>query len=89
MKRPRCEKKGTVPHPATNTLTWDLQSGRVTKFFCDDHSVDVSPQPYRISKLVGYFQRKKTAPVKQGKPFEQLEAEGMLRIDRTYTLVED
>jgi len=60
MKRPRCEKKGTVPHPAKNTLTWELQSGRVTKFFCDDHSVDVSPQPHYISKLIGYYERKKS-----------------------------
>lgn len=61
MKGPRCEKKGTLPHPATNALTWDLLSGRVTKFFCDEHSKDASPQPYRVSKLMGYCQRKKTA----------------------------
>ena len=61
MKRPRCERKGTLPHPATNTLTWELQSGRVTKFLCDDHSVDVSPQPHYISKLIGYCQRAKAA----------------------------
>jgi hypothetical protein len=60
MKQPRCERKGTVPHAATNTLTWELQSGRVTKFFCDDHSVDVSPQPHYISKLTGYYERKKS-----------------------------
>ena len=61
MKRPRCERKRTLPHAATNTLTWELQSGRVTKFFCDDHSVDVSPQPHYISKLIGYCQRAKAA----------------------------
>lgn len=61
MKPPRCERKGTVPHAATNTLTWELQSGRVTKFFCDDHSVDVSPQPHYISKLIGYCERAKAA----------------------------
>ncbi len=61
MKRPRCERKGTLPHPATNTLTWDLLSGCVTKFFCDEHSKDASPQPYLVSKLIGYFQRKKAA----------------------------
>lgn len=60
MKRPRCERKGTLPHPATTTLTWELQSGRVTKYFCDDHSEDVSPHPYRVSKLTGYYQRKKS-----------------------------
>jgi hypothetical protein len=61
MKRPTCERKGTLPHAATNTLTWDLLSGRVTKFFCDDHSEDVSRQPYRVSKLIGYCQRAKAA----------------------------
>ena len=24
MKRPRCERKGTLPHPATYRLTWEL-----------------------------------------------------------------
>lgn len=62
MKRPRCQRKGTPPHAATNALTWELQSGRVTKFFCDDHSEDVSPQPYYIAKLMGYYQRTKAAP---------------------------
>ena len=60
-KPPRCERKGTLPHPATNALTWELQSGRLTKFFCDDHSENVSPQPYYISKLFGYYQRNTTA----------------------------
>ena len=66
MKRPRCERKGTLPHPATNALTWELQSGRLTKFFCDDHSEDVSPQPYYISKLFGYHQRNTTAIEEEG-----------------------
>jgi len=61
MEKPRCERKGTLPHPATNALTWDLLSGRVTKFFCDEHSKDASPQPYYISKLIGYFERAKAA----------------------------
>lgn len=61
MKRPRCQKKGTLPHPATITLTWELQSGRVTKFFCDEHSSDASPQPHYISKLIGYIERAKAA----------------------------
>lgn len=60
MKRPRCQKKGTLPHPATKALTWELASGRVTKFFCGPHSVDASPLPYYISELIGYYQRKKT-----------------------------
>lgn len=61
MERPRCERKGTLPHLATNTLTWELQSGRVTKFFCDEHSKDASPQPYYVSKLIGYCQWAKAA----------------------------
>ena len=58
MKRPRCERKGTLPHPATTALTWDLLSGRVTKFFCDDHSKGVSPEPDHISKLIDYVEAK-------------------------------
>ncbi len=61
MKRPRCERKGTLPHPATNVLTWDLLSGRVTKFFCDEHFKDASPQPYFVSKLVSYHERANAA----------------------------
>jgi hypothetical protein len=61
MKPPRCERKGTFPHPATSALTWELQSGRLTKFFCDEHSRDASPQPYFVSKLVGYHERAKSA----------------------------
>ncbi len=61
MKRPSCEKKGTVPHPATYGLTWDLLSGRVTKFFCGEHSKDVSRQPDHISKLIDYVEEAKAA----------------------------
>jgi hypothetical protein len=61
MKPPRCERKGTLPYPATSALTWELQSGRLTKFFCDEHSRDASPQPYFVSKLVGYHERAKSA----------------------------
>ena len=59
MKPPRCERKGTVPHAATHVLVWELLSGRVTKFFCDEHSKDASPQPYFVSKLIGYSQQAK------------------------------
>jgi hypothetical protein len=61
MKRPRCEKKGTVPHPATYGLTWDLLSGRVTKFFCGEHSKDVSRQPDHISELIDHVGEPKAA----------------------------
>ena len=43
MKRPKCERKGTLPHPATHALTWNLSSGRVTKFFCDEHFQGCEP----------------------------------------------
>jgi len=61
MKKPRCEKKGTVPHPAAYGLTWDLLSGRVTKFFCGEHSKDVSRQPDHISELIDYLEEAKAA----------------------------
>jgi len=57
MKPPRCERKGTVPHPATCVLVWELLSGRVAKFYCDEHSKDASPQPYFVSKLIGYHEQ--------------------------------
>ena len=61
MKPPRCERKGTLPHPATYVLVWELLSGRIAKYFCDEHSKDASPQPYRIAKLIGYYERAKAA----------------------------
>jgi hypothetical protein len=61
MKRPRCERKGTVPHPATYGLTWDLLSGRVTKFFCADHAKTARPQPDHISELIDYVEEAITA----------------------------
>jgi len=61
MKRPRCEKKGTVRHPAAYGLTWDLLSGRVTKFFCGEHSKDVSRQPDHFSELIDCVEEPKAA----------------------------
>jgi len=61
IQRPRCEHKGSVPHPATCVLVWELLSGRVAKYFCDEHSRDASLQPYFLSKLVGYHERAKAA----------------------------
>jgi len=57
MERPRCERKGTLPHPATCVLVWELLSGRVAKFFCDEHSRDASPRPYRLAQLVDRLER--------------------------------
>jgi hypothetical protein len=59
MKAPRCEQKGTVPHDANLALTWDLPSGRQTKYFCEEHSKYASSQPHYIWKLIGYFERNK------------------------------
>ena len=61
MEKPRCERKGTLPHPATCVLVWELLSGRVAKLYCDEHSKDASQQPYYISKLIGYYERAKAA----------------------------
>ena len=61
MKPPRCERKGTSPHAATCVLVWELLSGRIAKYFYDEHSKDASPQPYRIAKLIGYYERAKAA----------------------------
>jgi hypothetical protein len=55
MERPRCERKGTLPHTAAYALTWDLLSGRVTKFFCAEHAKTAFPQPDHISKLIGWL----------------------------------
>jgi hypothetical protein len=61
MEKRRCEKKGSLPHAATCVLVWELLSGRVAKFYCEEHSKDASPQPYHICKLIGYFERAKAA----------------------------
>jgi hypothetical protein len=62
MERPRCERKGTLPHPATCVLVWELLWGRVAKFFCDEHSRDASPRPYRLANLTDYHEQPKAAP---------------------------
>ena len=51
--------KRNLAAPAAFALTWDLLSGRVTRFFCAEHSKTAFPQPYHISKLIGYFERAK------------------------------
>ena len=62
IQRPRCEHKGAVPHPATCVLVWELQAGRIAKFFCDEHSRNASPQPYRLAKLIDHHEHTKAAP---------------------------
>lgn len=71
MKPPRCERKGTLPHPATCVLVWELLSGRIAKFFCDEHSQDASPQPYFVSKLIGYHEQVKSTNEEEESPCAQ------------------
>ena len=71
MKPPRCERKGTLPHPATNALTWELQSGRLTKFFCDDHALDAQRRPYRLAKLIEYHEQVKSTKEEEESPCAQ------------------
>ncbi len=54
MGKPRCERKGTVPHPAAYAVTWDLLSGRVTKFFCAEHAKTAFPRPDYVSRLIDW-----------------------------------
>jgi hypothetical protein len=57
MKPPSCERKGTLPHPATCVLVWDLLSGRVVRYLCDDHALDARPRPYRLAKMIDTFEQ--------------------------------
>lgn len=56
MTRPRCERKGTLPHPATCVLVWDLESGRQVRYSCDEHAADRfgSKHTCLVAKIVGY-----------------------------------
>lgn len=60
MKRPRCERKGTLPHPATCVLVWELLSGRVVRYLCDDHALDAQPRSYRLANLIEHHEQEKT-----------------------------
>jgi hypothetical protein len=60
MNPPRCERKGTLPYPAFCVLVWDLLSGRVSKYFCDEHSRDARPRLYRLAKLIEYREQVKS-----------------------------
>jgi hypothetical protein len=55
IERPRCEHKGSVPHPATRVLVWELSSGRLVKFMCEEHYRDIGRQPYWIGTLDGIW----------------------------------
>jgi hypothetical protein len=54
VNRPRCERKGTLPHSATKIVAWNLDSGRHWKMSCDEHANQFGGPGYWISKLEGY-----------------------------------
>ena len=54
MKRPICEYKGALPHPATKMLGWSLDSGRIWKFSCDEHANKFGGPGYLIAGLEGF-----------------------------------
>lgn len=53
IQRPKCEHKGSTPHPAEYVCVWELLGGRQVKFMCKDHHKDIGSQPYWVSKLIG------------------------------------
>lgn len=56
VTNPRCERKGTQPHPATMVLIWDLASGRQMRYSCDEHAADRfgSKHACIVARIVGY-----------------------------------
>jgi hypothetical protein len=53
VQRPKCERKGTLPHPATVIVAWSLQSGRLWKYSCDEHAETFGGPNYIVAKLEG------------------------------------
>lgn len=53
VQRPKCERKGTLPHPATMIVAWSLQSGRLWKFSCDEHVETFGGPSYVAARLEG------------------------------------
>jgi hypothetical protein len=53
IERTRCEHKGSLPHPATRIVVWELASGRQTKFMCEEHYQNIGSQPYWFGTLDG------------------------------------
>jgi hypothetical protein len=53
IQRRRCERKGTLPHPATMIVAWSLQSGRLWKYSCDEHAQTFGGPSYVAARLVG------------------------------------
>ena len=49
----KCERKGTLPHAATMIVAWNLQSGRVWKYSCDEHADTFGGPNYLKARLEG------------------------------------
>ncbi len=47
----KCERKGTLPHPATVIVAWSLQSGRLWKYSCDEHAETFGGPNYEVARL--------------------------------------
>jgi hypothetical protein len=55
LTRPNCETKGHEPHKATHAVVYDLSSGRVARFVCEQH-LERKRRGYYVSKLIGTCQ---------------------------------
>jgi hypothetical protein len=53
LRRPKCERTGTLPHAATMLVAWNLQSGRLWKYSCDEHLETFGGPSYLAARLVG------------------------------------
>lgn len=53
VQRPKCERKGTLPHAATMIVAWSLQSGRLWKYSCDEHVETFGGPSYVAARLEG------------------------------------
>ena len=53
VQRPKCERKGTLPHAATMIVAWSLQSGRLWKYSCDEHTQTFGGPSYVAARLEG------------------------------------
>jgi len=71
VQRPKCERKGALPHPATMIVAWELQSGRLWKYSCDEHAETFGGPVYNVSRLVGVIggpMTERPTPVEIGDP---------------------
>jgi hypothetical protein len=56
MEKPRCQYKGTPPHPATHMLVWFLHSGIQIKWSCAEHRLKFgSHHGHWITEVLGWW----------------------------------